>query len=533
MSEPITMPTLSDTMNSGRLVKWVLKLGDPIKKGDTIAEIETDKAVMEVTAFHDGYLAGPLALEGTEMPVGQIIGYIADSPGGTATAAAQTTSLAPKTAPPEATPAADVSAEVRVEPKVAASAPDKGAPAPIAKPAVAPIQTTIAQIPSSPSSPQPAEGAGTKPAPTPQSTSPQHEDVIRSAPLPAESSSPLPVAEKPPSEAPAEEVQTSNASRVISSPLARRLAEEAGVDLARIQGSGPHGRIVAADVEAAKSGKGVLAPAAAGAAVPAVAEAATPSAGVAASAVRGTSDQQIRALYPEGSYEFVPHDSMRRIIAQRLTQSSLTIPHFYLTVDCDIGGLLAAREEINNAAPQDKDGKPLWKLSVNDFIIKALGIALQRVPDANATWTESGMLKHRHSDIGVAVAIKDGLIAPLLRSAETKSLSVISNEMKELAERARARKLKPEEYLGGASAVSNLGMHGIKDFTAVINPPQATILAVGAGEERPVVRSGKIEIATIMTVTLSCDHRVVDGALGAKLLAAFKALIEHPLMMAV
>ena len=534
MSEPITMPTLSDTMNSGRLVKWVMKLGDPIKKGDTIAEVETDKAVMEVTAFHDGYLAGPLALEGTEMPVGQIIGYIADSPGGTATAAAQTTSLAPKTAPPEATPAADVSAEVRVEPKVAASAPDKGAPAPIAKPAVAPIQTTIAQIPSSPSSPQPAEGAGTKPAPTPQSTSPQHEDVIRSAPLPAESSSPLPVGEKPPSEAPAEEVQTSNASRVISSPLARRLAEEAGVDLARIQGSGPHGRIVAADVEAAKSGKSVLAPAATGAAVPAVAEATTPAAaGVAASAVRGMSDQQIRALYPEGSYEFVPHDSMRKIIAQRLTQSSLTIPHFYLTVDCDIGGLLAAREEINSAAPQDKDGKPLWKLSVNDFVIKALALALQRVPDANATWTERGMLKHRHSDIGVAVAIKGGLIAPLLRSAETKSLSVISNEMKELAERARARRLKPEEYLGGASAVSNLGMHGIKDFTAVINPPQATILAIGAGEERPVVRSGKIEIATIMTVTLSCDHRVVDGALGAKLLAAFKALIEHPVMMVV
>jgi pyruvate dehydrogenase E2 component (dihydrolipoamide acetyltransferase) len=341
------------------------------------------------------------------------------------------------------------------------------------------------------------------------------------------------MAEKPAPEAPAEEVRTSNASRVVSSPLARRLAEEAGVDLARIQGSGPHGRIVAADVEAAKSGKGVLAPAATGAAVPAVAEAATPSAGVAASAVRGMSDQQIRTLYPEGSYEFVPHDSMRRIIAQRLTQSSLTIPHFYLTVDCDIGGLLAAREEINNAAPQDKDGKPLWKLSVNDFIIKALGIALQRVPDANATWTESGMLKHRHSDIGVAVAIKGGLIAPLLRNAEAKSLSVISNEMRELAERARARRLKPEEYLGGASAVSNLGMHGIKDFTAVINPPQATILAVGAGEERAVVRSGKIEIATIMTVTLSCDHRVVDGALGAKLLAAFKALIEHPVMMAV
>jgi pyruvate dehydrogenase E2 component (dihydrolipoamide acetyltransferase) len=534
MSEPITMPTLSDTMNSGRLVKWVLKLGDPIKKGDTIAEIETDKAVMEVTAFHDGYLAGPLALEGTEMPVGQIIGYIADSPGGTATAAAQTTPVAPQTAPPEATPAADVSAEVRVEPKVAASATDKDAPAPVAKPAVGSIQRTSAQIPSSPSSPQPAEGAGTKPAPTPQSTSPEHEDVIRSVPLPAESSAILPMAEKPAPQAPAEEVRASNTSRVISSPLARRLAEEAGVDLVHIQGTGPHGRIVAADVEAAKSGKGVLTPAATGAAVPAVAEATTPAAaGVAASAVHGMSDQQIRALYPEGSYEFVPHDSMRKIIAQRLTQSSLTIPHFYLTVDCDIGGLIGAREGINSAAPRDKDGKPLWKLSVNDFIIKALALALQRVPDANATWTESGMLKHRHSDIGVAVAIKGGLIAPLLHSAETKSLSVISNEMKELAERARARKLKPEEYLGGASAVSNLGMHGIKDFTAVINPPQATILAVGAGEERPVVRSGKIEIATIMTVTLSCDHRVVDGALGAKLLAAFKALIEHPLMMAV
>ncbi|MGA3304249.1 MAG: 2-oxo acid dehydrogenase subunit E2, partial [Methylovirgula sp.] len=248
----------------------------------------------------------------------------------------------------------------------------------------------------------------------------------------------------------------------------------------------------------------------------------------------GMSDQQIRALYPDDSYEIVPHDSMRRIIAQRLVQSNLTIPHFYLTVDCDIGKLLAAREESNRTAPQDKDGKPVWKLSVNDFVIKALAFALQRVPDANATWTESGMLKHRHSDVGVAVAIKGGgLIAPLVRNAETKSLSVISNEMKELAARARARKLKPEEYLGGASAVSNLGMFGIKDFTAVINPPQATVLAVGAGEERPVVRSGRIEIATIMTVTLSCDHRVVDGALGAQLISAFKALIEQPVLLAV
>jgi pyruvate dehydrogenase E2 component (dihydrolipoamide acetyltransferase) len=526
------MPTLSDTMNTGRLVKWVMKLGDPIKKGDTIAEIETDKAVMEVTAFHDGYLAGPLALEGAEMPVGQIIGYIADSPGGTA--AAKAAPVAPKVAPPETAHAADAPAEVGKDPNAAAPAAVKGAPAPVAKPAVAPVQKTSAQNPSSPSPPRPAEGAGTKPAPIPQSSSPQREDATQSVPPAAENSSPTPPVEKStPMAAPTEEPEASKTSRVNSSPLARRLAEESGVDLARIQGSGPHGRIVAADVEAAKSGDGGLAPAATGAAEPAAKGAATPAmAGVAASAVHGMSDQQIRALYPDGSYEFTPHDGMRRIIAQRLVQSNLTIPHFNLTVDCDIGRLLAARGEINSAAPQDKDGKPLWKLSINDFVIKALALALQRVPDANATWTESGMLKHRHSDIGVAVAIKGGLVAPLLRNAEDKSLSVISNEMKELAERAHARKLKPEEYLGGASTVSNLGMDGVKEFTAVINPPQATILAVGAGGERPVVRSGKIEIATIMTVTLSCDHRVVDGALGAELLSAFKALIEHPAMMA-
>ena len=245
------------------------------------------------------------------------------------------------------------------------------------------------------------------------------------------------------------------------------------------------------------------------------------------------SDQQIRALYEDGSYELVPHDGMRRTIAQRLTASVQTIPHFYLTVDCDIGKLIEAREEINAAAPKDKDGKPAYKLSVNDFVIKALALALQRVPDANVSWTDAGMLKHRHSDIGVAVAMPNGLITPIVRRAETKSLSAISNEMKELASRARARKLKPQEYQGGTTAVSNLGMYGIKDFTAVINPPHATILAVGTGEERAVVRGGKIEAAHIMSVTLSCDHRAVDGALGAVLIGAFKALIENPVMMLV
>ncbi|HEY2231735.1 MAG TPA: pyruvate dehydrogenase complex dihydrolipoamide acetyltransferase [Xanthobacteraceae bacterium] len=308
-------------------------------------------------------------------------------------------------------------------------------------------------------------------------------------------------------------------TRIFASPLARRLAKAAGLDLARVQGSGPHGRIIAHDVEAAKSGKGVVASPAAVAAAPAIAPT--------------LSDQQVRALYEEGSYQVIPHDGMRRTIAQRLTASVQTIPQFYLTIDCNIGKLLEAREEINAAAPKDKDGKPAWKLSVNDFVIKALALALQRVPDANVTWTESGMLKHAHSNIGVAVAMPGGLITPIVRQAESKSLSAISNEMKDLAQRARARKLKPQEYQGGTTAVSNLGMYGIKDFTAVINPPHATILAVGAGEERAIVKDGKIVAAHIMSVTMSCDHRAVDGALGAQLIGAFKTLIENPVMMVV
>ena len=307
------------------------------------------------------------------------------------------------------------------------------------------------------------------------------------------------------------------ANRIFSSPLARRLAKDAGLNLSRVQGSGPHGRVIARDIEDAKSGKGMRGPAAA------------PGAAIAPS----MSDAQIRALYEEGSYELVPHDGMRRTIAQRLTASVQTVPHFYETMDCDIGKLVAAREEINAATPKDKDGKPAYKLSVNDFVIKALALALQRVPDANVSWTEAGMLKHKHSDVGVAVALPGGLITPIVRSAESKSLSVISNEMRDLAARARARKLKPHEYQGGSSSVSNLGMFGIKDFTAVINPPQSTILAVGAGEERAVVRNGQLAVATIMSVTLSCDHRSVDGALGAELIVAFKKLIENPVMMVV
>jgi pyruvate dehydrogenase E2 component (dihydrolipoamide acetyltransferase) len=345
---------------------------------------------------------------------------------------------------------------------------------------------------------------------------------------PASAPAPKPAAQKPvptaapgaPKAASAPSVQPAQgANRIFSSPLARRLAREANIDLNRVQGSGPHGRIIARDIEQAKSGTGLRAPAGAPAAPAAIAPT--------------MSDAQILSLYEDGSYELVPHDGMRRTIAQRLTASVQTIPHFYETLDCDIGRLMAAREEINAAAPKNKDGKPAYKLSVNDFVIKALALALQRVPDANVSWTEGGMLKHKHSDIGVAVALPAGLITPIVRNAETKSLSAISNEMRDLAARARARKLKPQEYQGGTSSVSNLGMYGIKDFTAVINPPQSTILAVGTGEERAVVRNGKIEAATIMSVTLSCDHRAVDGALGAELISAFKTLIENPVMMVV
>ncbi|MGC2776198.1 MAG: 2-oxo acid dehydrogenase subunit E2, partial [Bradyrhizobium sp.] len=316
--------------------------------------------------------------------------------------------------------------------------------------------------------------------------------------------------------------QLNGQARVFSSPLARRLAKDAGIDLGRITGTGPHGRVIARDVDEAKSGKGLKA-----------APSAAPAAAGAPALAPSMSDKQVLALFEPGSYDVVPHDGMRRTIAQRLTASVQTVPHFYLTIDCDIGKLLAAREEINAAAPKDKEKKPLYKLSVNDFVIKAMAVALQRKPDCNVSWTEGGMLKHKHSDIGVAVAMPGGLITPIIRKAETKTLSAISGEMKDFAARARARKLKPEEYQGGTTAVSNLGMYGINHFTAVINPPHATILAVGTSEERPVVRNGKIEIASMMSVTLSCDHRAIDGALGAELIGVFKQLIENPVMMMV
>jgi pyruvate dehydrogenase E2 component (dihydrolipoamide acetyltransferase) len=298
------------------------------------------------------------------------------------------------------------------------------------------------------------------------------------------------------------------AGGIVVTPLARRLAGEAGIDLSRITGSGPHGRIVARDVEQATSAK------------------ARPSLAPGA--------EQIKALYAERPFDELPLGNMRRTIARRLTESVQTIPHFYLTADTDIDRLLALRAEANAAAPMDKDGAPAFRLSLNDFVIKALALALQRVPAANAAWAGDRILRFKHSDVGVAVALEGGLITPVIRDAETKSLAAISREARELAARARARKLQPHEYQGGATAVSNLGMYGVREFTAIINPPHATILAVGAARRRPVeTADGGVKFVNQMTVTLGCDHRVVDGALGAELLAAFKALIEQPVAMLV
>jgi pyruvate dehydrogenase E2 component (dihydrolipoamide acetyltransferase) len=464
MPTNILMPALSPTMEKGNLAKWLKKEGDKVKSGDVIAEIETDKATMEVEAVDEGTLARIVVPEGTsDVAVNSVIAVLAGE-GEDTKAAVSSAASAPK--PP-------AKAEVKQDTKS--------------------------------ESPSPQRGEGAQPSSALQKT------VSPPSPLPGGERS-LPKA--------GEGGRTST-HRIFASPLAKRLAKDAGIDISRVSGSGPHGRVIARDVGEAKSGKGLKPAGATAVGAPS----ATPSPAM--------SDQQILSLFEEGSYEVVPHDGMRRTIAQRLTASTQTIPHFFLTMDCNIGRLLSAREEINAAAPKDKDGKPAYKVSVNDFVIKALAVALQRIPNANVSWTESGMLKHKHSDVGVAVAMPGGLITPIIRSAETKSLSAISNEMKDFAKRARDRKLKPHEYQGGTTAVSNLGMYGIKDFTAVINPPHATILAVGTGEERAIVKNGKIEAAHVMSVTLSCDHRAVDGALGAELIGAFKTLIENPVMMVV
>jgi len=419
----ILMPALSPTMEEGVLAKWHVKVGDVVKAGEVIAEIETDKATMEVEAVDEGEITDILVAEGSEgVKVNTPIARLKDEGGATAPA--------PKA---EASKAGMAKAE-----------PAKAEAAPAAAPA------------------QKAPAAPTK-----------------------------------------------DGERIFASPLARRLAAQAGVDLKSIKGTGPHGRIVKRDVEGA--GKG----------------GAQPPAGATASAGEARKVLSLAQMgIPDGSYDLVPLDGMRKAIARRLTDSFRDVPHFPLTIDCDIDGLLAARARVN--AMLEKDG---IKVSVNDFVIKASAMALKAVPEANASYSPEGIAMHHNADVAMAVAIDGGLITPIIRKAETKTLSQIATESKDLARRARDRKLKPEEFQGGTFSVSNLGMFGIKAFASIINEPQGAIMSVGAGEQRPVVRNGELAVATVMTVTLTCDHRVVDGAIGAKFLQVFKAMIEDPVTM--
>jgi pyruvate dehydrogenase E2 component (dihydrolipoamide acetyltransferase) len=474
MPTNILMPALSPTMEKGNLAKWLKKEGDTIKSGDVIAEIETDKATMEVEAVDEGVLAKITVAEGTaDVPVNEVIGIIAGE-GEDAKDVAASGASAPKPAPKDEAPKAP-QPDAKPEPKAEETqrgyarvdeAPKSAEPAPVAKPngAVA----------------SPASGGG---------------------------------------------------DRVFASPLARRIAKDGGIDLSSVSGTGPRGRIVQADVKSAVEG-GTAKPAAKAEAGAPAAKPSAPASGGAAMA-SGPSLAQVKAMYEEGTYEEIALDGMRKTVARRLTESKQTVPHFYMSVDVELDALLKLRGEINAGAPTDKEGKPAFKLSVNDFVIKAMALSLQQVPDANAAWAEDRILKFKHSDVGVAVAIEGGLFTPVIRKAEQKTLSAISAEMKDLAGRARKRRLKPEEYQGGSTAISNLGMYGISLFQAVINPPHASILAVGAGEKRVVVKNDAPAVVQAMTVTLSVDHRVVDGALGAEVLAAFKRLIENPMTMLV
>nr|WP_025089504.1 pyruvate dehydrogenase complex dihydrolipoamide acetyltransferase [Brucella intermedia] len=440
----ITMPALSPTMEEGNLSKWLVKEGDKIAPGDVIAEIETDKATMEVEAVDEGTIAKIVVPAGSEgVKVNALIAILAEE-GEDVAAAAKGAASAPKAEAKAETP--------KEEPK----------------PAAPPV----------------------------------------TAPAPAKAEQPA---------------AANKGDRVFASPLARRIAKESGVDITAVKGTGPHGRVVQRDVEAALTSGGV--------------KAAAPKAeAVSATAPKPMSDDAVLKLFEEGTYEIVPHDGMRKTIARRLVESKQTVPHFYLTIDCELDALLALRSQINAAAPMIKIEKgevPAYKLSVNDLVIKAVALALRDIPEANVSWTEGGMVKHKRADVGVAVSIPGGLITPIVRQSESKTLSAISNEMKDLAKRARDRKLKPEEYQGGSTSVSNLGMFGVKDFAAIINPPHATIFAIGAGEQRAVVKNGEIKVATVMSVTLSTDHRAVDGALAAELAQAFKRHIENPMGMLV
>ncbi|MDO8323946.1 MAG: pyruvate dehydrogenase complex dihydrolipoamide acetyltransferase [Phenylobacterium sp.] len=443
MSTEILMPALSPTMEEGTLAKWYVKKGDVVKSGDVIAEIETDKATMEVEAVDEGTIEDILVPEGTEnvkvnSPIARLSGE------------------------------GEVAASPLPSPPAGEGGPaEQGRMRGLSEPSGKPAQS--------------AE-AGAQP-------------LIR------------PVSDRPPSPARGE----GQGTRVFASPLARRIAAQKNLDLSALKGSGPHGRIIKRDVEGATPGA-AKAPA---------------TGGAAASAPR-----QVQSLAQmgvlDGSYDLVPLDGMRKTVARRLTDSFRDVPHFPLTIDLEIDALLAGRVKIN--AMLESQGV---KVSVNDLVIKAAAIALRQVPEANASYSPEGIALHHHADIAMAVAIDGGLITPIIRAAETKGLAQIATEAKDLAARARTRKLKPEEFQGGTFSISNLGMFGIKAFASILNEPQGAILSVGAGEPRPVVKNGQLAIATVMTVTLTCDHRVVDGAIGARWLQAFKILIEDPITMIV
>jgi pyruvate dehydrogenase E2 component (dihydrolipoamide acetyltransferase) len=439
MSIEILMPALSPTMEDGTLAKWHVKAGDTVKAGDVIAEIETDKATMEVEAVDEGVIEALLVDAGTEnVKVNAVIARLAGE---------------------------GESASFDTPPAAAAQDDVKKSPVPESK------------------SPRPPEQGASAPV---------SKDAMPSTPAPK-----------------------ADGERVFASPLARRLAQAAGLDLKAIAGSGPHGRVIKADVDAAR-GK-----------APAAAPSVQSGAATTPAAPRQAQSLEQMGIAP-GSYDLVPLDGMRKTIARRMTDSFREVPHFPLTIDVEIDALLAARAKIN--AMLEKDGV---KVSVNDLVIKAVATALRRVPEANASYTPDGIAMHHHADIAMAVAIDGGLITPIIRAAETKGLARIAVEAKDLAERARNKKLKPEEFQGGTFSISNMGMMGIKSFASIINEPQGCIMSVGAGEQRPVVKDGQLAVATVMTVTLTCDHRVVDGAIGAKFLQAFKPLIEDPLTMIV
>jgi pyruvate dehydrogenase E2 component (dihydrolipoamide acetyltransferase) len=443
MSIDVLMPALSPTMEEGTLAKWHVKKGDKVKSGDVIAEIETDKATMEVEAVDEGTIEDLLVAEGTEgVKVNAPIARISGEDAGASTPPPPKAQAAPEPPKADAMPALEAKAEP--------------APAPAAAPALA-------------ATPAPAGKAA-------------------------------------------------EGQRIFASPLARRIAEQKGLDLSALKGSGPHGRIVKADVESAQPGQ---------AKAPSAVLADQPSGASAISAPRQVQSLEQQGI-AAGSYDLIPLDGMRKTVARRMTDSFRDVPHFPLNIDIEIDALLAARAKIN--AMLEKSGV---KVSVNDMVIKAAAVALMQVKEANASYTPDGIAMHHHADIAMAVAVPGGLITPIIRAAETKGLSAIAVEAKDLAERARTKKLKPEEFQGGTFSISNLGMFGIKSFASIINEPQGAILSVGAGEKRPVVRGDELAVATVMSVTLTCDHRVVDGATGARWLAAFKPLLEDPITMIV